>query len=250
MIKLYTEDNFLGGHIVLKQPKEGFRSGSDGVFLASSLSHNTKGRILDVGCGTGVASLCLGWRMPKVEIVGIDCQNHMIDLAQENAQKNNLHDRVTFLVEDIRSPREELQPQSFDCVISNPPYFKNSTSSDDSSRAISRGYKDDSLQVWVNYCIKMGKPRGFLHFIFPTDSLQTLLNCLGSKAGGIALYPLWAKEDSSVSKRIIVTARKDVESPTILHKGMILHNDDGTYTQSARKILWDGKGFFDGESKD
>jgi tRNA1(Val) A37 N6-methylase TrmN6 len=243
MIKPYTHNKFLGGQLILKQPQEGFRSGSDGVFLAAVVPDSTKGSVLDVGCGTGVVALSLARRIPGLEAVGIDCQEEVIEVAKQNAEDNGLQDRVSFLQDDALFPTGILQFQSFDHVVSNPPYFKDSTLSDDTSRAVSRGYTGSGLQAWVDYCMKMAKPRGFLHFIFPTESLQLLLNCLGTRVGGLEIYPLWPKEDSLVSKRIIVTARKDVGSPTVLYKGLILHNNDGTYTEGARRVLWDGAGF-------
>jgi len=244
MTKPYTHDKFLGGQLVLKQPQEGFRSGSDGVLLAAVVPDSAKGHVLDVGCGTGVVALSLAHRIPDLKVTGIDCQADMIAFAEKNARDNNLEGRVTFLQEDIFSPPGTLQPQYFDRVISNPPYFKDSTFADNASRALSRGYVGSGLQTWVDYCIKKTKPRGFVHFIFPTDGLQPLLTCLGSKVGGIEIYPIWSKEDSLMSKRVIVTARKDAGSPTVLHRGLALHKTDGTYTEEARKILWDGEGIF------
>jgi len=244
MTKPHTHDKFLGGQLVLKQPQEGFRSGSDGVLLAAIVPNNAKGCVLDVGCGTGVVALTLAHRIPNLEVIGIDCQEEMIAFANENAKDNNLENRVTFLPEDILSPTGTLHPQSFDHVISNPPYFKDSTFADNASRALSRGYVGAGLQTWVDYCIKKTKRRGFVHFIFPTDGLQQLLSCLGSKVGGIEIYPVWSKEDSLIAKRVIVTARKDAKSPTVLHRGLVLHKAERIHTEEAKKVLWDGEGIF------
>lgn len=240
MIKPYTHDKFLGGKLIFKQCADGFRSGSDGVLLAGSLPQDTKGRILDVGCGTGVVGLCAAYRLPLTEVIGIDCLQEVINLAQENAKTNGLENRVTFIVDNILNPTKMLAPNSFEHVVSNPPYFKDSTPSPDVNRAIGRSYDDTTLQAWVDYCIKMAKPRGFIHFIFPTDGLQTLLDCLGAQVGGLNLYPLWPNAEALTSKRIIVTVRRDVKSPTILHKGLVLHEADGRYTDEASRILWDG----------
>jgi tRNA1(Val) A37 N6-methylase TrmN6 len=244
MTSVYTNDNFLGGKLKIQQPVKGFRSGSDAVFLAASLKDTTTGSILEVGCGAGVASLCAAYRLKNTHIIGIDCDEHLVTLAQENAKNNQLEKRTTFMVQDIQNPLKNLVPQSFDRVFSNPPYFKDSTVSEDKSRTQSRHYNETAfLEDWVNFCLKMAKPRGHVHFIFPSPNLQELLNALPlSSVGELTLFPLWPKADSDQSKRTLLTVRKGVSSPSILHKGIVLHNKDDGYTPAAHAVLWEGMG--------
>lgn len=239
----YTNDAFLGGKLTIQQPENGFRSASDAVFLAASLPETTTGSILEVGCGSGVASLCAAYRLKNVLVTGIDCDEALITLAQENARNNQLEERTSFIVQDIQKPLNGLAPQSFDRVFSNPPYFRQSTPSENQSRTQSRHYEDIAfLESWVNFCLKMTKPRGHVHFIFPSANLQDLLKALlPSNVGELTLFPLWPKADSLHSKRIILCVRKDVASPSILHKGLVLH-DHEHYTPEAHDILWHGRG--------
>jgi len=239
----YTNDAFLGGKLMIQQPENGFRSGSDAVFLASSLPETIKGSILDVGCGAGVASLCAVYRLKNVFVTGIDCDENLIKVAEENAKNNQLKERTDFIVQDIQKSLINLVPQSFDRVFSNPPYFKESTPSENHSRTQSRHYSNVSfLETWVNFCLKMAKPRGYVHFIFPSTGLQELLKVLlVSNVGELELFPLWPKADSLHSKRIILTVRKDVASPSVLHKGLVLH-DHEKYTPEEHSVLWKGQG--------
>lgn len=238
-----TVDQFLGGRLLIQQPTRGFRSGSDAVFLAASVSEGKPISVLDVGCGVGVASLCVARRLPHVFVTGVDVMPSLIMLAQENAAANLLEDKVSFKVQDISEPLSDLSPQSFDCVISNPPYFQNSTLSHHPGRSKGRHYEDSFLREWVNFCFKMTKPRGMVHFIFPTPSLQALLNCFPSFVGGWEIFPLWPREDAPCSKRSLILARKGVKSPSTIHKGLVLHEIDA-YTAAAKEVLWDGKGLF------
>ena len=59
---------------------------------------------------------------------------------------------------------------------------------------------------------------------------------LAGKAGEITLYPLWPGPGKP-AKRVIVRARKQIANPTRLLPGMILHEDDGTYTAAADAVL-------------
>ena len=90
----------------------------------------------------------------------------------------------------------------------------------------------------------MLKPRGYLHLIYPASDLASVISVLFEKTGQIQLYPLWPKENKE-AKRFIIVARKGVQTPSKLFRGLILHNLDGTYTAAAESVLMKGKGLFD-----
>jgi tRNA1Val (adenine37-N6)-methyltransferase len=57
-----TVDGFLGGKLQVEQPVSGYRAATDPVYLAAAVPAKAGQTVLDVGCGVGVASLCLGVR--------------------------------------------------------------------------------------------------------------------------------------------------------------------------------------------
>ena len=71
----YEVSRLLGGRVVCLQTKNGYRAAIDPVFLAAAIDANAGDRVLDVGSGTGAASLCLAARIPGVEITGIEIQS-------------------------------------------------------------------------------------------------------------------------------------------------------------------------------
>ena len=62
-----------------------------------------RGRILDVGCGSGAMNLVLAQRFPDSEIVGIDLSEPLLRLARENAGAANLGARVVFERADVQA---------------------------------------------------------------------------------------------------------------------------------------------------
>jgi tRNA1Val (adenine37-N6)-methyltransferase len=233
-----TTDLFLGGKLKIQQYKKGFRSGSDAVFLAAFIPE-TSGRILEIGCGAGVASLCLGIRLSKAHITGIDVEENLIQLAIQNAKNNSLETQCRFSVQDIQNL--DFPKQTFDHVFSNPPYFDQSSPSPFPQKALARNQIVPPVK-WIKECIKMAKPRGRVSFIYPTHSLHHLLQALEG-LGDIQLFPLWPSKDKD-SKRILVSARKGVKGGLHLHRGLILHNDQGLYTAEADNVLRLGTSLF------
>ncbi|TWT16708.1 peptide chain release factor N(5)-glutamine methyltransferase [Streptococcus sp. sy010] len=73
--------------------------------------------VLDVGTGSGAIALSLAKTRPKWQITASDLAQEALDLAQTNAQKNNLE--LTFVRSDLLTNIEG----KFDIIVSNPPYI-------------------------------------------------------------------------------------------------------------------------------
>ncbi len=77
-------------------------------------------KILDLGCGSGVIGLTLKQLFPdRVEVTLVDISEKALDVTKENAQKQHLEARF------IKSNWfEQLEEESYDIIVSNPPYLK------------------------------------------------------------------------------------------------------------------------------
>lgn len=74
-------------------------------------------KILDLGTGTGCVLLALLKALPEATGLGIDRDEETIALAQKNAARNNLTDRVRFITGNWADGIDE----TFDIIVSNPP---------------------------------------------------------------------------------------------------------------------------------
>jgi len=77
----------------------------------------TSGRVLDIGTGSGTLAIGLCKEIPNISATGLDISNLILTFAQENAEKNNLSSRVTF----IEGNAEEMlfEDNSFDLIVSS-----------------------------------------------------------------------------------------------------------------------------------
>ncbi|GBD35815.1 Release factor glutamine methyltransferase [bacterium HR36] len=77
--------------------------------------------ILDVGTGSGNIAVTLAKYLPTARITAVDISAAALGLAQRNAERHAVADRITFLHGDLFTPLP--CHASFDAIVSNPPYI-------------------------------------------------------------------------------------------------------------------------------
>lgn len=239
----YCNNYLLNQQIKIFQPVDGYHTSSDAVLL-SSLPDKIKPEdsILDVGSGTGGISLCLAKRFPQNKIIGLEIQPELAELSNLSAQANGF-DNLSYYNCDIKTKNLPVKPCSFNHVISNPPYSDHDMPSPNKSKATAHNHTDFTLTQWINFCLKMLKPFGYLYFIHRTEAINEFITALQGKAGGIKVIPIYSKQKQN-AKRVMLIAQKDSKAPSIILPPFYTHNQDGSYTEAAEQILRLGKSFF------
>jgi release factor glutamine methyltransferase len=86
-------------------------------------------RIVDVGTGSGCIAVALAKELPRAALVATDISGDALAVAQENAVRHGVAERIEFLecnlLEAIAGQRGQ-----FDLIVSNPPYVARSEESD------------------------------------------------------------------------------------------------------------------------
>ncbi|HLI13413.1 MAG TPA: methyltransferase [Alphaproteobacteria bacterium] len=234
-----TEDALLGGRVSLVQPTEGYRVAIDPVLLAAAVPAEPGQQVLDIGAGVGAATLCLACRVEGCRVVGLELQRPLVRLANDNAARNGIQDRVTVMEGDVLRPPPRLAPGSFDHVMSNPPHLeaRRASLAATPSKGLANIEGAADLAAWLGLCLTMVRAKGSITVIHRADRLETILAALHGKAGGIVVFPLWPMPDERPAKRVIVQARKGIAAPTRLAAGLVLHHPDGRYTERAEAVL-------------
>ena len=233
-----TDDRFLGGRVVVRQPTHGFRAGLDAVMLAAAIPARAGEEILELGAGAGTASLCLARRIGGVTLVGIEIDPGLAELANANAKANAMDACVSFVVADALDSPAALRRQ-FDHVFCNPPFHGDEGEiSPDTARA--RALQDGGrLADWLTAGLKRTASGGTFTAILRANRLGETLAALPER--GVTIFPLWPRADVQ-AKRIIVQVRKDTRAPFQILPGLVLHRADGSYTEEADSVLREGKG--------
>ncbi|MBP5327870.1 MAG: methyltransferase [Bacteroidales bacterium] len=150
--------------------------GTDAVLLgALSSPDNEPKRILDIGTGCGVIALMMAQRFPSATIHAIDIDNPSTIVASDNFRLSPWHTRIHC--QNISLQKYVLLANdSFNLIISNPPYYSNSLKNSDPQKRKAR--HDDSLTpVELFECsFLLLKQQGELWIIIPTIEKEKFLN--------------------------------------------------------------------------
>jgi release factor glutamine methyltransferase len=90
------------------------------LILQSDLKDQLTPRLIDVGTGTGCIALTLANHLPNAHLEAVDSSEAALALTWENAQKLGLSERLTLHHNNLLSERPD---ETYDAVISNPPYI-------------------------------------------------------------------------------------------------------------------------------
>ena len=116
------------GGLSLIQDEEGFRYGIDAVLLATFAVRMVRApkKICDLGAGNGAVTMILLAKCAGAQVTGVEIQEQAAALAQRSAACNGFADRCRILTGDVRDlPLSEDERESFDLVVTNPPYVRN-----------------------------------------------------------------------------------------------------------------------------
>jgi tRNA1(Val) A37 N6-methylase TrmN6 len=210
--------------------------------LAAAVPAEPQHRVLDIGCGSGAAALCLAARVPECRITGLEMQRDLARLAGDNAALNGISERVSVITGNLLQAPPRLSPGMFDHVMANPPFIERGrgTVAPDPAKAAASMEGEAGLADWVRFALIMVREKGSVTFIHRADRIDALLAQIAGRAGEVVVFPLWPAAGRPAS-RILVRARKQIAAPARLMPGLVLHEPDGRFTAEAEAVLRGGE---------
>lgn len=232
----HTDDRLLGGRVLLRQPRRGYRAGMDAALLAASVEARPGERLIEAGCGVGGALFQVAARRPGVSLAGIERDPEAAALASFNAATNGQNAEI--VCGDIAAGFRALGLEPFDWAIANPPFFDDPGAL--RAPAIEKTgawMADDGLKAWTRFLLKAVREGGRIVVVHRADRLSDLLALLGDKAGSFAVRPIHAHADEP-AKRVLIQAIKTGKAPLQLLPPLVLHERGGAkHTPETEAIL-------------
>lgn len=241
-----SDDAFLGGKLMILQPRQGYRAGLDAVMLAAAVADREGApfSVLDVGAGVGTAGLCVASRCPSSRVVLVEREPDLVMLARDNIARNALSERVSVLQADIADVTQAdlsalgVNEGRFDQVIMNPPYHAEGagTAAKHALKAAAHAMPETGLDVWCRFLARMARPGGEALIVHKTAALPDLIDALDGRFGGLAALPLHAFAGEPPG-RILLKGVKGSRAPFRLEAGLVLHEAANRFTAGAEGVL-------------
>lgn len=197
------------GPFKIIQKKKGCRWTEDSIHLAEfALPISKNDTVLDIGAGSGIIPLILAYKSPVENIIGVEIQDDLAELAMRNVKINNLSKRIKILKNDYRTLKDVFKRKRFSVILSNPPYIpiKSGRVSPDTERAIARQEILGTLKELVHISKYLLKSNGRILYIYPITRLKEVVSALNNE--GLKVVRIKFAGSGKRVKLFLIEARK------------------------------------------
>lgn len=223
------------------QDKSGFCYGMDSVILsefAREIRENDK--VIDLGTGTGILGFLVYGKRKVVNITGVEVQSEVAKMAVRSIKLNHLENIFQIINEDLRYIVEKklVEKNSFDIVITNPPYKENHTGivNKNEKKLISRHEITGTIEDFISVSAQVLKDRGILYMIHRPERLVDIFCILRN-------YKLEPKEIRFVAPSagmspnlVLIKAVKGGRKFLKIQKQLYIYEKNGEYSEEIQKL--------------
>lgn len=223
------------------QNTKGFRFGIDSIILsdfAKNIKPNSK--VIDLGTGSGVIGLLLCKKTKLKEIIGVEIQEDVAQMAERSTKLNELDSKFKIFNINIKEVFEKsiLQKNKYDAVVMNPPYkaVGAGKTNENESKLIARHEVKANLSDFIVTASELLKDKGELYIVHKPERLVDIMQKM--------------RENKIEPKEIkIVYSHKNKEASIILIKGikggkrflkidepLYIYKENGEYTEQIKEI--------------
>ena len=222
------------------QNTEGFCFGIDSVLLSDFAKEIKKdSRCIDLGTGTGILGILLCAKTNLAEIIGVEIQKEVSDMAERSIKLNNLEDKFKILNMDIKElVKEEQKKNIFDYVITNPPYKKLNTGkiNENEKKLISRHELKANLEDFIKIANFLLKDKGTIFMVHKPERLVDIIELMRrEKIEPKEIRFVYPKEHAEANL-FLIKAIKNGGSFLKIDKPLYVYNEEGNYTDEILKI--------------
>lgn len=216
-----------------------FCFGIDSVLLSDySKEIKDNSTIVDLGTGNGIISILLCGKTKLKEIIGVEIQENIANIAKENVALNNLEEKFKVLNCDLKNLSTYINSNSIDVVVTNPPYKKLNTGKINNvdSKLIARHEVKCTLEDVIKTSSYILKNNGSFFMVHKPDRLADIIYLLRKyhlePKRMRLVYPSIGKN----ANLLLVKAVKNGNSFIQVDTPLYVYNADGSYTSDILKI--------------
>lgn len=212
---------------------------TDGVLLGAWTNLENVSSALDIGTGSGVIALMLAQRSDELKhVVGIEIDQTSYEQARENAANCNWADRIAMIHSSIQDYTDD-NDQSFDLIISNPPFFTGGTLSESQTKNDVRHTIKLPHGDLLRAVKKLMNPQGHFSVILPIMEGYRFIE-LAEQYGLYLIRKtrVFSRQDKPMERFLMEFSHENHGKPQV--DDLVIHNDvnDG-YTPEYKNLTGD-----------
>jgi len=220
------------------QNKKWFCFGMDAVLLTNYCDIKNNSKVVDLGTGTGIIPILLSGKRNYSKAYGVEIQPEVAEMAERSVKLNNLQGKIEILNIDLKNALDYLETNSFDAVISNPPYklYNSGIINPEDKKAISRHEIKSTLEDVICIASQLLKQYGRFYMVHRPDRLADIM-CLLRK------YRLEPKQIRFIHPRaaakpnmILIRASKNGNPELKFDPPLYIYDDEGNYTEDVYEM--------------
>lgn len=209
--------------------------GTDSVLLGAWAQVEGARRILDIGTGSGLLALMAAQRAPKAQVVGVEIDPQAVCQARENVAQSSFRQCIEIVEQDVKDFRTQ---EPFDCILSNPPYFLETTLPPDDSRALARHAQFLTFDELAHAVDALLSPSGLFHVILPLDHVREFVTQLLIVGLNLTRRCLVCTIRHKPPRRALLTFSRHVPA-AVTEEEIILQQPDGSRTDAYNLLAKD-----------
>jgi len=221
------------------QNKTGFCFGIDSVLLSDFAKDIKKdSKVLDLGTGTGIIATLLCGKTQLKKIIGVEIQEEVYKMAEKSIKLNCLENKFKIINEDILNLNNIFEKNTFDVIVTNPPYNKKGTGikNEEKKKIVSRHETTATLEDFIKISKYLLKDKGEFYMVHRPERLVDILNIMRKyKIEPKVLRFVYSKKESE-SKLILIKGIKNAKPFLKILKNLYIYKENGEYTEEINKI--------------
>ncbi|MDH6311717.1 tRNA1Val (adenine37-N6)-methyltransferase [Parabacteroides sp. PFB2-10] len=217
----------------IRHDKCAMKVGTDGVLLGAWAYADKAKRVLDIGTGSGLIALMIAQRSQAL-IDAIDIDEGAYVQSLENVADSPFSERIRVFHQSLEQFASEKR-DSYDLIVSNPPYFISSLKPPTENRSIARHTDTLALDDLIRLSRSMLSDDGRLALILPYDQEKQLYDLTESEGLFVIRQTNVIPVVGSSPKRLLVEIIQK-PSPTLTIETLTIEVERHKYTPEYQTL--------------
>lgn len=223
----------------VKQEQSAMKVGTDAMLLGALVQSRKPDTILDIGTGTGVIALMLAQRFSRAKIAAVELDALSAEEASFNFRNSPWNSHLSIIQSDFL---EYAFDQSFDLIVSNPPYYQSRLENKEERKAQTRHESALPMNLMLEKVFGLLTDSGAFWVIIPSEienvwieaAEKNYLDC-------VSKISIIGKEEGPV-KRVILQFKRNSENlggsfPSL--KTLTIRDANNAYTDAYIELTKD-----------